>query len=404
MLGSYERICFDKKNMTGRGLAPAELICPGHPLLDALVVMLIDRKGSLLKEGAVFVDDMDTGDKPRLLLYVEDSIQDGVERDDGSRRVVSKEFRFIELDAERNMRNAGYAPYLDYRAPRPSEREQVQKIVAEQKWLGADIEAEARSFAANNIVPDHFRKVLTQRLEQINKIEKAVRARLGDEIEYWDSKAWELNDAEKAGKTSNRLNSAKAQKRADELSARLEARLAHLKKEKSISPAEPRIIGGALVIPVGMLRSDAMDDSPFHLGDRRSIELAGMRAVTSIERSLGYEPEDVSAENVGYDIESRVPARLRDGEGNVLRMIEVKGRVEGVDTVIVSHNEVLCALNNPDGFILAIVMVDGNTTRTTYIRRPFVNPPDYSVTSTVYDIAKLKRTGEVILEKEETWQ
>ena len=404
VLGSYERICFDKKNMTGRGRAPAELICPGHPLLDALVVMLIDRKGSLLKEGAVFVDDMDTGDKPRLLLYVEDSIQDGVERDDGSRRVVSKEFRFIELDAERNMRNAGYAPYLDYRAPRPSEREQVQKIVAEQKWLGADIEAEARSFAANNIVPDHFRKVLTQRLEQINKIEKAVRARLGDEIEYWDSKAWELNDAEKAGKTSNRLNSAKAQKRADELSARLEARLAHLKKEKSISPAEPRIIGGALVIPVGMLRSDAMDDSPFHLGDRRSIELAGMRAVTSIERSLGYEPEDVSAENVGYDIESRVPARLRDGEGNVLRMIEVKGRVEGVDTVIVSHNEVLCALNNPDGFILAIVMVDGNTTRTTYIRRPFVNPPDYSVTSTVYDIAKLKRTGEVILEKEETWQ
>ena len=47
----------------------------------------------------------------------------------------------------------------------------------------------------------------------------------------------------------------------------------------------------------------------------------------------------------------------------MLRMIEVKGRVEGVDTVIVSHNEVLCALNNPDGFILAIVMVDGNTTR-----------------------------------------
>ena len=48
--------------------------------------------------------------------------------------------------------------------------------------------------------PTISRKVLTQRLEQINKIEKAVRARLGDEIEYWDSKAWELNDAEKAGK------------------------------------------------------------------------------------------------------------------------------------------------------------------------------------------------------------
>ena len=62
-------------------------------------------------------------------------------------------------------------------------------------------------------------------------------------------------------------------------------------------------------------------------------------------------------------------------------------------------NEVMCALNKRDDFILAIVEVDGDQTRTTYIRHPFVNPPDYSTASTNYDIKRLKDTGEVILEK-----
>jgi len=85
-------------------------------------------------------------------------------------------------------------------------------------------------------------------------------------------------------------------------------------------------------------------------------------------------------------------------------MIEVKGRTAGSTTVTVSHNEVMCALNRPDAFILALVEVDGNQTRTTYIMRPFTNPPDYSVASANYDIARLKQTGEVILEKEQRWQ
>ncbi len=44
------------------------------------------------------------------------------------------------------------------------------------------------------------------------------------------------------------------------------------------------------------------------------------------ERSLGCEPRDVGAEKLGYDIESRDPKR------EMLRFIEVKGRVEGATT------------------------------------------------------------------------
>jgi hypothetical protein len=78
-----------------------------------------------------------------------------------------------------------------------------------------------------------------------------------------------------------------------------------------------------------------------------------MLAVMAAERSLGFEPKDVSAEKCGYDIESRDP------ESGHLRFIEVKGRANGADTVTVTRNEIITALHAPDRFILALVMVEG---------------------------------------------
>jgi hypothetical protein len=49
-----------------------------------------------------------------------------------------------------------------------------------------------------------------------------------------------------------------------------------------------------------------------------------------VEQRLGYQPRDVSDDNCGYDIESRVPAKGQ------LRFIEVKGRAAGADTVTVT--------------------------------------------------------------------
>ena len=112
-----------------------------------------------------------------------------------------------------------------------------------------------------------------------------------------------------------------------------------------------------------------------------------MAAVMQAERELGYIPRDVSADKCGYDIESSIP-----GTGK-LRFIEVKGRVKGAETVTVTKNEVLTALNKPDDFILAIVEVDGAEAMTHYITRPFQREPDFGVTSMNYDLARLLTKG-----------
>ena len=93
---------------------------------------------------------------------------------------------------------------------------------------------------------------------------------------------------------------------------------------------------------------------------------------------------DREFEKLGYDIESRDP---RSGE---LRFLEVKGRVEGADTVTVTRNEILYSLNKPEQFILALVEFLGDGRHNArYLREPFRREPDFGVTSVNYDFADL---------------
>ncbi|HPL81148.1 MAG TPA: helicase-related protein, partial [Anaerolineaceae bacterium] len=96
ILRKYERVCFEKENITLPGKALADLIAPGHPLLDATIDLLLERNLGVLKQGTIFVDDNDPGQDLRLLVYIKDSVQDGILLPNGSRRIISRQLHFIE--------------------------------------------------------------------------------------------------------------------------------------------------------------------------------------------------------------------------------------------------------------------------------------------------------------------
>ena len=48
-----------------------------------------------------------------------------------------------------------------------------------------------------------------------------------------------------------------------------------------------------------------------------------------------------------------------DSVRRVLRFIEVKGRVAGADTVMITRQEIITSLHEPEKFILAVVEVAG---------------------------------------------
>lgn len=396
VLPRYERICFEKDDCNIPGLVPASLICPGHPLLDATVDLIRERNADALKHGSIFIDDEDYGRDPRLLFYIEDAIQDGVILPNGNKRVISKNVHFVELKEDGTAKNAGYAPYLDYRAASEEETKAILDYAKSQAWLSQGVEERAQGYAISEIIPEHFTRVKAHKLEMLDKIAKAVKDRMTQEIQYWDFRAIDLREKEAAGKGNQRLTSANAARRAEELEARMQKRLAEIDTERMISAMPPVIVGGSLVIPKGLLHILTHQATPdtFSQGDRQAVEHAAMKAVMDIELRLGNTPTDVSAAKCGYDVESRIPERIR-AYARALRMIEVKGRKKGSTTVTVSKNEILTCLNKPDEFILAIVEVDGDKTRTVYLKKPFKNAPDFTATSVNFDIVDLINNAEI---------
>ncbi|MRX79160.1 DUF3883 domain-containing protein [Enorma sp. HF-1365] len=408
VLRSYERICFEKERVQIPGGVTADLVCPGHPLLDATVSVILEQSLGTLRQGAVLVDDDETADTPRFLFYVESAIQDGTVLPDGTKKTVSRAVHFVEIDYDGNTFDAGYAPYLDYRPATEAERASMEAVFAEELgWLESDPDKIATDFAIRNIIPEHIGEVRTRTLAQVAKVQKAVDTRLRAEINYWDYRAGELADREHAGKKNARLNSKQAERRANELAERLQRRMDQLDRQKQLSPMPPRVVGGALVVPASMLHESATADPNGQSNDaatKRKTELAAMDAIMAIERELGYAPRDVSEQRgIGYDILSRVPDDMRDGDDPVTRMVEVKGRIAGGDTITLTKNEILCGLNKPECWILAIVEVDGRTTKTTYLRRPALRAPSFAENSVNYDMGRLIESAEVVLERTDTW-
>ncbi len=394
VLARYERVTFEKNLIAPQGQPMAAFVCPGHPLLDAVLDLTLERHRDLLKRGAVLVDARDTGTEPRVLFFLEHAIQDASVLPSGDRRTISRRMLYVEMDAQANTRHLHYAPYLDYR-PLEEEEPGIKDLLAQPEcaWITRALEQKAQGYAIAEVVPGHIKEVRDRRLDWIAKTRAAVKERLTKEIAYWDHRAEQLKLQEQAGKAGARLNSQEARRRADDLQARLQKRLAELDREAQISALPPVVLGGVVVAPLGLLaRMQGKAPDLATEAKKADTQAAAARAraiVMDIEKGLGYEPVDREFERLGYDIESRVPDEGR------LRIIEVKGRVTGADTVTVTKNEIHYSLNKPDDFILALVeFLDEGNHRVKYLRRPFQREPDFGVTSVNYDFGELLARGE----------
>lgn len=392
VLPRYERIAFEKTLISPQGQPLAAFVCPGHSLLDVTIDLTLERHRDLLRRGSVLVDERDQGDTPRVLFYLEHTIQDASLTRTGERRTVSRRMLYVELDESGNVRHLNYAPYLDYR-PLKEDEPSVEAILEhpECAWICKGLEQKAQGHAITHLVPDHLQEIRSRRVEWIVKTRAAVKDRLTKEITYWDHRAEELKLQEQAGKPNARLNSLEARRRADDLQARLQKRIEQLDLEGQISALPPVVIGGVVVVPLGMLEKISGKDkaAPNFAADTQASAARARAIIMDVERRLGFDPVDREDDKLGYDIESRIT------DTGCLRFLEVKGRVSGAATITVTRNEILYSLNKPEDFILAIVeFTEGDGHRVRYIRQPFQREPDFGVTSVNYDFAELLARAE----------
>jgi len=392
VLPRYERAAFEKEALEMPGQPKAAFICPGHPLLDSVLDLTLERERDLLRRGTILVDEKDYGTEPRVLFYLEHAIQDGSLLPSKERRVISKRMLYVELSPSNLPRPLHYAPYLDYR-PLEKEELQIDDLLnrPECAWITRQLEKDALNHAIAKMVPEHLKEVRDRRINWIDKTRVAVKDRLTKEISFWDLRAEQLKLQEQAGKPAARLNSAEARRRADDLQGRLHKRLEELSAEAQLSTLPPAVLGGLVVVPAGLLALMNGKPLPSLTAQAKDTQAAGALArkiVMQVEKNLGFEPVDRELDKLGYDIESRVP-----GQGK-LRFIEVKGRISGADSITVTRNEILYSLNNPENFILAIVeLKEDQNHQVYYVRNPFKREPDFNVTSSNYDMKALIAQG-----------
>ena len=382
VLHAYERVTFEREHVNVTGEPKADLVAPGHPLLDAVLALTIDANRSTLKHGAVLVDAEDVGETPRLLVAMTQTIIDGHD----PAHTVSKRFDFVEITPDGTAAGVGQAPYLDY-LPATSEVRDLLSQQTVQPWAVADPEQSAITWAIVNSLPEHLAEVSNQILPATERARQQVRHRLTAEINFQDARYAELLDQEAAGRQL-KTRPETALKRARDLERRLDARMADLTQDAQLRAHPPTIAGMALVIPQGLLdRLTGKRTLPAatYAKDTAEVDRRAVAAVMAAERSLGRTPVEMPHNNPGFDI------RSTDPDGQVIR-IEVKGRIDGAEDFQITRREVLTAKNLGDAYRLAIVKVSPagpGHDELRYLMRPFdlTGTDDFSVTRFTIDWA-----------------
>jgi superfamily II DNA or RNA helicase len=398
VLKRYERVCFTKdavRPLNKPGIPYAPLLHPGHPLLLAVSDLLLEKYGNLLRQGALLVDPTDDGEEPHLLFMLTHEIKAGNDR------VLSKRLQFVNVAPNGASTFAGWAPHLDLEPADAADRTLLGDVL-HAPWIHTDQEQRALALAASTLVPEHYSEVAGRHIAHIDKTIAAVHERLTKEIAFQSDRWLKLKDDQAAGKDV-RLNLENTRRTVSDLEGRLENRKQELQALRHVTSSTPVVLGGALVVPMGLLRRlrqahGIEDDTPatfaVDAAARSRIERRAMDAVRQVEEARGCIVVDVSALKCGWDITSYPPA-VAGRQPDALH-IEVKGRAKGATTVTISRNEILYGLNQADKFVLAIVLVNEDDTvdGPYYLRSPFDQEPGWAVASQNFDLQALLARGE----------
>jgi len=313
----YGRISFDKDTARRQ---EAVFVAPGHPLLESLIERLLSDCAAEVRRGAVFTDP--DGRMDGWLWFIEGEIHDG------TNRVAGKRLFAVYEPAEGEMRLVNSSVLWDLK---PSEENP-----------GVDegpSDADALDFAIEHVLDSYRGELLEQRTRDAEIKRKYGLRSLEQMILESQAKLIDYDTRRAKGESLPDVELQNEQRRKDELQGRKQALEEEIRRETSLLPSSPKVLGVVRVLPKPSEDEGMRPDA--------EIEAIGMRAATEYERSEGREPEDVAMQNLGYDIRST-------GAGGEVRYIEVKARAK-TGPIVVTPNEWLMAQRLRDEAWLYVV-------------------------------------------------
>ena len=320
-----------------------EWITPGHPLFEAVRESVWELAQEDLRRGAVFFDVK--RDQPALFDLFAASVKDG-------RGVTLNRRLFgVETNNEGQMTAREPTILLDLNAapPPPSTRGagQAGGDDAPATPTGTAIpphdslpdRARVETYLLEHALTPFLADVSAGRASEVDRIRRHVELSLTTLIDRQQRQIAEFYERDEQGIAGN---IAQAEARLDDLNRRLETRLKQLERERQFVLGDLMHLGRAWILPHPE-REQFRGMTP----DPR-IEKIAMDAAMDYERKQGWEPEDVSAQDRGFDMLSRHPAT------GGTRFIEVKGRAEE-GSIVLTPNEHTTALRLGKEYWLYVV-------------------------------------------------
>ena len=345
----------------------AEFISFGHPLFEAVLQWATRDLLPALGQGATFLDPDNQRDG--TLLFFEGQITDG------TGEVAGK--RLFALFAPRDgapMQAVNPAIIWDLAPadqPAPADVDPAALQAQGLAWLLPHLEKYREELAAERARRAHIKRKYG--LESLRYLILAL-----------DNGLIALQERQMAGDDVALVIRNKQQQK--ETYRRAMTQLEdQLLRESQLTLSTPHFLSALRVRPLAALPAAVQDE----MHTSAEIEQIGMEMTMRYEQAQGRRPEDVAAENLGYDVRSTAP----DG---TLRYIEVKARA-GVGQVSLTQNEWFTAQRMGTDFYLYVVLNAAGPHPQLYIIRDpasTVQPEAYHEVRYLVPAEVVTRTGE----------
>jgi superfamily II DNA or RNA helicase len=299
----------------------AEFVTMGHPLMEAVLETVFKKYRSEAESGTVFSDP--DGRMDGFLWFMSGEIKDG------KGEVAGRKLFCVYQARDGKLAPINPAVLWDLK-PHGGEQASVQAPPLPKE--------EILSFALDQLLLPYREELLSQRKRDAVIKEKYGLQSIDTMILESEAKLADYETRRIKGENIPEVTVIQERRKREDLEQKKTRLLDEIRAETNLYPSEPEVLAVVRVVPEiqgGGMSSD------------EEIERIGMEVALSYEREQGRQPEDVSAQALGYDIRSVDPA-------GQYRYIEVKARA-GTGAIALTPNEWLMANRLGEEYWLYVV-------------------------------------------------
>ena len=333
---SYPKVTFDKAHTATD--PTVEFVSFGHPLFEATLRYVEKEYAEDLKTGSCFSDP--DGRFNGIIIFYEGEIRDGTDTVAGKQLLAF----YLPQDSE-SVEEINPAVIWDFQEASPtSELIQIQEL---EEKVGGQVRLRLDEYK-QELTEERKRQVDIKKRYGITSLERLIL--------NLDSELLDLAIKSDNGEDVKRLvqNKREQKDRYEDEKKKLEQ---SCQREVTLV-RKPPVFTGAIRVRSAIEDNETETPMP----NRLEIERIGMEHATRHEEAQGCVVEDISADNLGFDLRSKTP----DGK---VRCIEVKARAERAPVVLTS-NEWFRAKQLNDDYFLYVVLNAATQPELYIIRNP----------------------------------